>query len=184
MNTKNIFIAGSISVVFIVSSACNLIRLMNPVDEVVSEIETLTTQIPIEEIEENLEALATEIPSDFGDIGDLGGLTELAGTMEAYQDGFATGEAPPDIPVIAENENFLGSRDLVSYQTPLKFPAVLDFYQHEMVVNGWQFQTDDSVITDQAAVLRFAKPNREALLTLGYNEANNNTVVLITIELK
>jgi hypothetical protein len=184
MKTNKHLRIGAIIVVFFVASACNLIRLINPVGDVVSEIEALTTQIPIDEIGDNLEALATEIPVDFGDIGDLGDLTNLAGTMEAYQDGVPSGEAPPDIPVVAENEKFLGSRNIVTYQTPLNFAAVLQFYQQEMVAKDWRFDDENSVITAKAAVLHFGKPNRDAQVTLGFDETSQNTIVMITIQVK
>ena len=69
-------------------SACNLFsNLLNPVDNVVSEVEDIATQVNIdniEELQENIQTMVPDIPSDLGD---------LQATAEAVQEDFASGEA-------------------------------------------------------------------------------------------
>lgn len=178
----------------VVTSACNLVsNVFNPVDEVVSEIEELADQVDIEEIEEELDMLATEIPSsldelpgldelpDLDDLGDLGDLGDLEATVQALQEGFGSDEIPPDIPVVDKPAEILfGSDDLVSYTTQVEFDSVLSFYQEEMPLTDWQPNDDGTVITAEAAVLRYTKADRDAIVTVSVQDGI--TYVMITIQ--
>ena len=178
--------------VLIVASACNLVsNFFNPVDEVVSEIEDLAEQVDIEDIEEGLDMLATELPGgldelgDFGDFGDLGDLSNLEATVQAFQEGFEFGEIPEDIPIVDDpKDNLFGSKDLVSYMTPMAFENVLSFYQEEMPENDWTLKDEGNIITEDTAVVQFEKPNRNAIVTLGVNPQDGSTFVMISIQVK
>ena len=136
MNTKMrwlLFLAG----VLLVTSACSLFStLSNPVDNAVSEIEELADQVDIQQLEEELDALATELPSSLDEIpslDDLGDLGDLEATAQAFQEGFGSGEVPPDIPMVDEpRQDLFGSDDIVSYNTPMSYDEVLAFYQEQM----------------------------------------------------
>lgn len=170
-------------------SACNLFsNLLNPVDEVVSEIEDIAEEVDIENIEElgeNIGTMVPELPSDFDDLGDLGNLDDLQATMEAVQDDFDFGEAPSDIPIVdAEIENFFASEAFVSYITPMDFNDVLDFYLEEMPNNDWEPQENVTVQSEDAAVLQYTKQGQDVIVTISKNPVDESTVVLITIEPK
>jgi len=182
--------------ILIISSACNLLTNgLNPIDDVVSEIEDLADQIPLDEIKEEIENLATDLPDqiealatdlpvdietlvtdlpdEIGDIGDIGDL---------IKEGLGSDEIPSDIPVVEDpKENLFGSENVVSYLTPFDFDSVLAFYQEEMPNNGW-VPKDDSVIADEAALLYYEKADREATVTLSYTPLDNKTAVLILIQ--
>ena len=180
-----------ISVVLIVSSACNLFSALNPANQVISEIKDLTTQIPMDAIEEGIDALSTEIPGGIGDLGDIGDLLDLGNlgnleaTAQALAEGFEPGEIPPDIPVVeAPNENLFSSKSLVTYGTSMSFDTVLAFYQKEMPANQWNPKGEGDVFSDNIAILNFTKPNRDAVVTLSFDSENNKTTVLISIQPK
>ena len=189
MNKKRkwfLFLIG----VLLVSSACNLVSyLSNPVDEAVSEIEELADQIDIEEIEQELETLTTGIPSNLDelpnldDIGNLGDLGDLDATVQALQEGFGSDEVPPDIPVVDEQKEILfGSKDTVSYSTPMELDDVIAFYQDEMPSYDWKPKENGTVIQDGAAVLQFEKPGRDAIVTMSKNQDDGLTYVMIIIQ--
>jgi hypothetical protein len=152
-------------------------NLFNPVDQAVSEIEELAEEVDIENIEDlqdEFEGIIPDLPSDMGDI---------QGTIEAVQDEFNLGDAPPDIPIIeAEPENFITSEIFVSYTTSMDFDDVLEFYLEEMPDNDWKLKKDGTVQTDNSAVLHFRKKGRNAIVTLGINPTDDSTVVVITIQ--
>ena len=51
--------------ILIISSACNLLTTgLNPIDDVVSEIEDLGDQVPVDEIKDEIEKLATSLPDE------------------------------------------------------------------------------------------------------------------------
>ncbi len=172
-----------ISCTLLIASACNLAnRLTNPVDEVVSEIEEIAEEVDIEKIEGEIETLATKLPDEIPDMSDLEGLQE---TAEAFQEGFQSGELPPDIPMVDETvEIIMSSKELLSYTTPLEFDTVLTFYQEEMIVYGWEPQEGETMILGETALLQFDKPDREATITLGVNPGDKNTLVIITVQAK
>jgi hypothetical protein len=58
---------------------------------------------------------------------------------------------------------------------------VVDYYQAAMPDQGWLDVTDGSLIGEQAAVLKFFKPERVATINLTANQLNEQTVILITI---
>jgi hypothetical protein len=173
------YLTGALLIV----SACNLVnRVTNPVDEVVSEIEELAEEVEIEDIEREIEALATELPSELPDIGDFGDLQE---TAQAFQEGFDTGELPPDIPVVDEPiEIVLSSAEFLSYTPPLEFETVLTFYQEEMIEYGWEPNDDEPMIMGEMAVLQFNRPDREAVVSLGTNPQDGTTFVMVNVQPK
>jgi hypothetical protein len=177
--------------VFLIAGACNLFtNPLNKVDDLISEVDDLANQVPIDEIQDDLEALvtnlpaeietlATDLPDEIDDIGDLGDIGDI------ITGGFGSGEVPPDIPVVEPpRDDLIGSNDIVSYMTPMDFDSVLTFYQEEMPMNDWVPLNEENVITDDAAVLYFEKPGREAIVTLSVNPLDDNTVVMITIQTK
>jgi hypothetical protein len=159
-------------------SACNLFsNILNPVDQVVSEVEDIATQVNIdniEELQENIQTMVPEIPTDLGD---------LQATAEAVQEDFASGEAPPDIPIVeGETENFFASEVFVSYTTPMDFDEVVTYYQEEMPKNGWQSDDESSFSIEGTSLFYFTKSNRVAIVTISSEAADGATAVLITLQ--
>jgi hypothetical protein len=172
--------------ILLIASACNLVtRVFSPVDEVVSEIEELAEEVEIEDIEREIESLATELPSELPDIGDIGDIEDLQETAQAFQEGFDTGELPPDIPVVDEPvEIVLSSEEFLSYTTPLEFETVLTFYQEKMIEYGWEPNEDEPMIMGEMAVLQFNRPDREAVISLGTNPQDGTTFVMVNVQSK
>jgi hypothetical protein len=172
-----------LSCVLLITSACNLInRMINPVDEVVSEIEELAEGVDIESIEREIETIATDMPVEIPDFDDFENLQE---TAQAFQEGFESGEVPPDIPIVdVPVEILMGSKDFLSYTTPLEFETVLMFYQEEMIAFGWEPEEEEAMILGETAILQFHKPDRDASITLATNPQDETTVVMISIQSK
>jgi hypothetical protein len=174
-------------VVFLVSVACNLFS--NPLGNVAEEAKQLATQVDFSQLETTMEAISTEVqesglqetvqamvttaPEDLGD---------LQATAEAVQEGFGGGETPADIPVVeGVTDNFYGSKDVVSYFTAIDFSEVLDYYQQQMPLNGWEEKQSESIIAGDTAVLHYEKPDRTAIVTLSVNPVDGKTIVMVTI---
>jgi len=116
---------------------------------------------------------------------DLGDLGDLEATVQAFQEGFGSDEIPPDIPVVDDiSEMLFGSKDIVSYTTPMSMDSVISFYQNEMTEFDWEPKEDGTVVTDEAAVLQFEKPGRDAIVTLSVNPQDGYTYVMVTIQPK
>ncbi len=94
-------------------------------------------------------------------------------------------QTPTDVPVLSgEKENFYSTNETVSYLTTTKYADVLNFYKTEMNNNGWVKQDQNSVETENAAVLYYEKGDKTASVTLSVNTTNSKTVVLIYIQPK
>lgn len=92
---------------------------------------------------------------------------------------------PQDIPLIeGEKENFVSVKDTVSYQTPVPFADVVAFYKSAMPQQGWTLNSSESLESDKNAVLTYEKENKQAILTINLNPANNKTIVVIYIQSK
>jgi hypothetical protein len=94
-----------------------------------------------------------------------------------------TGEAPSDIPVMNRDQlhDFLGSSQYIYYTSINQYADVLQFYQTEMLNNGWQLNQNKSHNYSNAAQLVYEKDNRTATINLSLNPLNNTTVVIINI---
>jgi hypothetical protein len=118
-----------------------------------------------------IEAAATNNPS-------------LVQTAQALiQNEIPTGEPPSDIPVMNRDQlhDFLGSSQYIFYTSPNAYADVLQFYQTEMPMNGWQLNQNKSHEFSNAAQLVYEKDNRTATVNLSLNPLNNTTVIVIDI---
>jgi hypothetical protein len=188
--------------ILIISSACSLLTNgLNPINDVISEIDDLASQVPVDEIKEEIENLVTDLPEDIealatdlpvdietlitdlpDEIDDLGNLGDIGDIGDLITEGLGSDEIPSDIPVVEDPiENLFGSANVVSYLTPFDFDSVLAFYQTEMPNHGW-LPKDNSVITDDAALLYFEKSDRKATVTLSYTPIDDKTAVMILIQ--
>lgn len=112
------------------------------------------------------------------------GLMETAQAM-ATKAAVTFGDTPADIPVVGEGpENFFSTAELVSYFTAMPYQDVLTFYKEQMPANNWMKVEEGWVETDNAAILQFSKPDRNATVTVSVNPLDNMTVVMITIQPK
>lgn len=153
-----------------------VVSVVTEVQEVVTEVQEVATQIQEVATESapllaTVKAVATENPG-------------LAQTAQAIvTQGFSFGEAPPDIPVVDQDQvqSYFGSKDFVSYITTLDYTTVLEFYKTEMPANGWEAVEAGSFEFENTAFLNYAKPNRNATVTLSVNPTDNTTIVAIAI---
>jgi hypothetical protein len=109
---------------------------------------------------------------------------DLLATVQAIAtQGLQPNDPPDDIPLVAQsNLKYLyATQSTVSYQTDLDYQTVLEFYKQEMPANGWEFDSQGSVETGNAAVLRYEKIDRTANVALGSVSPGQTTTVLITI---
>jgi len=112
------------------------------------------------------------------------GSAELLPTFQAAATQYLFSADPPDdIPVITIGEvsNLFSNQSTVSYFVHLDLPVVVNFYQSVMPVLDWTDVTDGDSIREEAAVLKFFKPDRVATVTLTTNPINQQTIVFITI---
>lgn len=92
------------------------------------------------------------------------------------------GEAPADIPIVqGELENLISTRLLVTYGTALDARLVVDFYNNEMVANGWT-KVNEEALGDAITLVTFEKPGRLATVTVTGNTLTSKTMVVITIQ--
>ncbi|MBI3362635.1 MAG: hypothetical protein HY023_16155 [Chloroflexi bacterium] len=104
-------------------------------------------------------------------------LPELMTAIPALPGG--TAEAPPDIPVVDQKENLVGSQFLVSYQTSMAFDDVVKFYKDQMPAQGWQAGEAPQAVKG-FAVLNYVKDKRTATVTV--SGAEGKTAVIIAIQ--
>ncbi len=112
------------------------------------------------------------------------GSSELLPTFQALATQYLfRGPPPDDIPIISDGEitNLFTNQSAISYYVTVDLPQVVDFYQTTMPDQDWVDVTDSSSITEDAAVLKFFKPERVATITLTANPISQQTVVLIAI---
>ncbi len=110
---------------------------------------------------------------------DVNGLVQTA--QAAATEVNVGGEAPADIPVMDNKQNFFGSAQLVSYTTPSSFQDTLKFYRDEMTKQGWK-ESEGAVETQGAAVVTFTKADRTAVVTV--TETGTDTTVLVALQPK
>ncbi len=111
----------------------------------------------------------------------------LQATAQAIATKAATvlGAEPPDIPVIEDDqENFVGSSEIVSYMTSADYAQVVDFYKVQMPAMGWVTVEEGWFESNNLAVLNYEKPERLAAVTITPNPLEAKTIVLVTIQPK
>jgi hypothetical protein len=136
--------------------------------------QALATQADQEGYLQTVEALVTQ------------GSSELLPTFQAVATQFLIPQPPPeDIPIIASGEvsNLFTNQSVVSYYVETDLDQVVEFYQTTMPMQDWVDVSDPDQIADNAAVLKFFKPDRIATITLTDNPISQQTVVLITVRM-
>jgi hypothetical protein len=182
----------------LVSTACGLFSgVADTVGDVASDLEGVATQVQgfatevdLGDLEATTEAMATQVfekgvPETMEAL-----VTELSdpdegvrATFEAIvtQGSFDMGEAPDDIPILAEEENsFFQSQDVVSYFSSVGINEVMEYYKEQMPNYGWTL--DNAFESEKVVVLNYEKGERRAIVTLSINPLDGKTVVLITIQ--
>lgn len=121
---------------------------------------------------ETVQALPTFAPGDV-----LGTLQAMATQV------LGGGDQPDDIPIVPDPDlsNLTANDDTVTYTTALSFQNVVEFYQQEMELQGWQAIQNGSFLTGNAAFLQFEKADRAATVTILSASPQGATSVLINI---
>jgi hypothetical protein len=189
---KRIVTMGLILLILLISLACSTITApvervsdaKETVESVVTEAVGLATQgAPLIA---TAEAFATDSPGLIETVEAV--VTENPGIVETVQavatEGFSMGSGPDDIPVVDDStvHNFFGSDTLVSYSTSQDFQTVVDFYKSEMPANGWEADSSMSFELKNTATLTWNQTNRQAIIIITVNPADQSTVVAITIQ--
>jgi len=150
---------------------------------VTDAVELATEGVPLVE---TAEAFATEVPGLKDTVeAVVTDNPEIVETVEAIAtEGLDMGEAPDDIPVVDESTitNFYGSDALVSYITSQDFQTVVDFYKSEMPANGWEADSSMTFEIKNTATLTWNQVDRQAIVIITVNPADNTTLVAITIQ--
>lgn len=134
--------------------------------------QSLATQASNEGYIQTVEALVTQGPRD------------LVPTFQAVATQYLFPAPPPeDIPILPGGEvsNLFTNQATVSYYVDSELSPVITFYRNTMPQFGWTDVSDENSIRDEAAILKFFKPERVASVTLTTNPINQQTIVLITI---
>jgi len=134
--------------------------------------QALATQASDKGYLQTVEALVTQGPRD------------LLPTFQAVATQFLYPAPPPeDVPIISHGDvsNLFTNQAAISYYVDLELPSVATYYRNTMPQYGWTDVSDEKSIREQAAVLKFFKPDRVASITLTANPLNKQTIVLITI---
>jgi hypothetical protein len=94
------------------------------------------------------------------------------------------GQAPVDIPFVqGELENLISTSLLVTYGTTHDSELVVDFYNSEMLANGWT-KVNEEQLGNAITLLTFEKPGRLASVTVTSNSVTSKTMVVIAIQPK
>jgi hypothetical protein len=112
------------------------------------------------------------------------GSGELLPTIEAAATQYLfPGSPPDDVPVFGGGDvtNLFANQSTVSYVVDTSVPELVIFYQEEMPALEWSDDSEDELIREQAAVLRFSKSDRSATVTLTTDPIIQRTVVFIAI---
>lgn len=96
---------------------------------------------------------------------------------------FLPAPPPEDIPIIPVEDvsNLFTNQSVVSYYVQVELAQVIEFYQSAMLNQGWWDISEPGKITENAAILKYLKPDKIATITLTDNPISEQTVVLITI---
>jgi hypothetical protein len=134
--------------------------------------EALATQAAGAGYLETVESFVTNEP---------GGLLETAQALATNALGM--GGQPEDVPLLAEEtrSQFFANASIISYATSVDLPTSINFYKTSMPFNGWEPISEGNLETESAAILRYAKDDRIATVTLTASPLTRQTVVLITI---
>lgn len=161
-NFSRLMVLVAVLSLAIVACTCGALPDMGQVAAGLSTVESAATQVG------TVKAVATQFPVS----------TQPGG-------GVTVGKAPEDVPVFTPNQQFFGSKEVVSYFTNADYKTVLDFYKKEMPAKGWtQIKSAANVETDNAAVLYYEKGANKATLTLSFVPDKKQTVVQILIGAK
>ena len=88
-----------------------------------------------------------------------------------------------DIPVMkGEKINYQASPKGVVYSINVEYSSVLDFYEREMPVFGWERIDTASIVNKNGAVIHFKKLDRNAVVSISADPSTNYTNVQITIQ--
>ncbi len=120
--------------------------------------EALRTEIAESGAKQTLQAVATDLPSVLGD-------------------------KPEDIPVLGDgNSDLIATNSLISYFSIGSFQEVVEFYEREMPLQGWNRIEGKVSNEDSLAVLVFFKEGRQATVTIKGIPLVNQVSVIISIK--
>jgi predicted small secreted protein len=88
------------------------------------------------------------------------------------------GEAPEDIPVMEETQDYLGAANMVSYTTPAGLDEVVAFYKEAMPAYGWQ-KADPPATLGDLTLLYYEKDQRAAAVRPTANPLGGTFVIII-----
>jgi len=93
-----------------------------------------------------------------------------------------TPHPPADVPIVSgEIKIFYAQESLISYSTPIPIQEVVDFYNTQMPIQGWDLVEDNVWISENGAIITFVKNDWQAVITLGINPIDKQTIVLISL---
>jgi hypothetical protein len=146
-------------------------------EELLATAQVLVTDVDLDEFLLTAQAVGTQVAEGGG--GDpiataMAVATQLAGTGE---------EAPENVPLPGGPlENLFTSANLVSFTTGQSFDEILNFYEEEMIANGWSKVDEGSVVTGNTAVINFQMVGQKAVVTISGLQDGAGTVVQIILQ--
>ncbi len=155
---RRLFRAGwavAVLAVTTLACTCGLISRLGQGVQTAQTAQAIVTQVDVDGLMQTAQAAATEV-----NVG---------------------GEAPADIPVMDDKQNFFGSAQLVSYTTSASFEATVEFYRDEMTRQGWE-EAEGAMEIQGASVVTYTKADRTAVVTV--TETGADTTVLVALQPK
>lgn len=190
MRQKNILISLLLLLFLFTLSCSTLTNITQRADQARGTVESAVTAAvqlaTVAPLVETAQVLATNPPAlrDTA-VALITQNPELVDMVEAIATrGIQFGTAPEDIPLVDEASihNFFGSDALVTYTTQIDYQTVVDFYTSEMPKNGWENDPSQSIETVYSTTSTWNKLDRQAIVRITINPADNSTVVAITIQ--
>ena len=92
------------------------------------------------------------------------------------------GNAPSDIPTMADATNQSAFGPMSTYESPSAFDDVVNFYTKQMAANGWTEQEGGQTQPGVTSIRTFTKDKRTASVMITADKDKNVTTVVVTIE--
>jgi hypothetical protein len=168
MRNKKLFQCLLVITLLVAASlSCNLFtKPVNVVFGITNTAGVVVTETQGSATQAGIGGIMTESGSIMTEMGGI--MTEVGGIGEIFgSDATGTpGVKPADIPVVDDAADLVGTPVSVSYTTEKNFQAVVDFYNKEMLTNGWMKVEAESRASADSADLVFTKGVRKARISI------------------
>lgn len=172
-----------ISMLVIAALACNFVSRIGQASDMKKTADALIPNA--EAYQATMEVMTTDLGVQLTDIGaeiTESGLMETVQAVSTDLPGLS-GEKPEDIPVMKGDVTMLNESDqVVAYMVDAEVKAVVDFYETEMVANGWSKVESESANDTNVVTLVYSKDSRKAYVVIAKMPMMEQVSVTVSIQ--